>query len=336
VRTILAASVLHDFLAVFDYLFKFFGWLLAQLYGFVPNYAVAITLLTIIIMAVLTPLTVKSTKSMVSMQRMQPEIKKLQQKYKGPENRQVLNEELMRLYREEGINPLGGCVPVLLQAPFLLVLYRVIRGLANVTKAGVSQPLYIPHSSRMYRDLIAAHGKMNSFGMNLALKPFSAHGSVIAAIPFFVIPAIAVGLQYFQMWQVNNRAKRTGNQAPSQQQAIMRVMPVFFAFIYLEIPAAVVVYMVVSTIIRIITQDVMFRLGISNPQAQPEREIPAREERAEPKPSTTAKRAIPAPKNPGAPRRPTPARPSPPRQSPSTKPSTPHPRSKAKKPRKDR
>ena len=84
---------------------------------------------------------------MVAMQKLQPEMKKLQQKYKGPENRQLLNEEMMKLYNEEGVNPLGGCLPMLLQTPFLIMLYSVIKGFANkVMKAGkmVSQPRYIP------------------------------------------------------------------------------------------------------------------------------------------------------------------------------------------------
>jgi len=82
-------------------------------------------------MGVLTPFTIKSTKSMIAMQKLQPELKKLQQKYKGPENRQLLNEEMMKLYKEEGVNPLGGCLPMLLQTPFLIMLYGVIKGLAN-------------------------------------------------------------------------------------------------------------------------------------------------------------------------------------------------------------
>jgi len=88
---------------------------------------------------------------MMAMQKLQPEIKKLQQKYKGPENRQLLNEEMMKLYREEGANPIGGCLPVLLQAPFLFILYSVIKGLANkVTLHGklVPLPRYIPQVRR--------------------------------------------------------------------------------------------------------------------------------------------------------------------------------------------
>src|SRR5580700_11337135 len=127
-------SLVHAVGSVFQPVFKLFATVLAYIYGVVPNYAIAIALLTILIMACLTPLTVKSTKSMIAMQRMQPEIKKLQQKYKGAENREQLNQELMKLYKEHGVNPAGGCVPMLLQMPFLIVLYDIIKGLTFTTK----------------------------------------------------------------------------------------------------------------------------------------------------------------------------------------------------------
>ena len=289
-------SITHSIGSIFQPIFHLFGWIIAFFYGVIPNYAVSITLLTIVIMGALTPFTVKSTKSMLAMQKLQPEIKKLQQKYKGPENRQILNEELMRLYREEGANPVGGCLPVLLQAPFLFILYSVIRGLTNVTAAGVVEPRYIPTTSKMYHNLIASHGQINAFGLNLALKPFSHHSSTIAAVPYFVLVAVAVGLQYFQMAQMNNRNRKAGQAMPSQQQTLQRLMPIFFAYFYIVIPAAVVVYMVVSTIIRIITQDIMFRTGISNPnknQARGERELPSgsAKNETESSPSTSSKPA---------------------------------------------
>jgi YidC/Oxa1 family membrane protein insertase len=115
-------SITHAIGSVFQPIFHLFGAILAFFYGVIPNYAIAITLLTVVIMGALTPFTIKSTKSMMAMQKLQPEIKKLQQKYKGPENRALLNEEMMKLYREEGANPVGGCLPVLLQAPFLFIL----------------------------------------------------------------------------------------------------------------------------------------------------------------------------------------------------------------------
>ena len=292
-------QLVHSISSLFQPIFRLFGWIFAFFYGLIPNYGVAIILLTIVIMGALTPFTIKSTKSMQAMQKLQPEIKKLQQKYKGPENRQILNEEMMKLYKEEGANPVGGCLPVLLQAPFLFILYSVIKGLANVVHRGtivVAAPRYIPQSSKMYHNLVASHGQINVFGMDLNLKAFSVHSSFAAQIPFFVFVAAAVGLQYFQMAQLNNRSRKVGQPMPAQQQMMQRFLPVFFAYFYLIIPAAVVLYMIVSTLIRIITQDLMFRAGISNPHKNgvkpTEKELPgAAQTEPETKPSTIKSQA---------------------------------------------
>jgi YidC/Oxa1 family membrane protein insertase len=282
------SSFKHDVGNIFQPIFHIVGWLLALCYDLIPNYAVAIVLLTIIIMAVLTPFTIKSTKSMMAMQKLQPEIKKLQVKYKGPENRQQLNEEMMKLYREEGANPIGGCLPMLLQMPFLFILYSVIKGLANqvlVKGTLTSMPRYIPATSKMYKNLVASHGQIKAFGMDLNLKAFSIHSSFAAQIPFFVFVAVAVALQYFQMAQMTNRSKKSGTTLPPQQLMMQRFFPIIFAYFYLVIPAAVVLYMIISTTIRIITQDLMFRTGVSNPNKGKEgavagqpKEIPAIEE----------------------------------------------------------
>ena len=116
--TLLVSNPLFSSIAkIFHPIVYAVAWLLAFIFGIIPNYAIAIAILTVLIMAILTPLTVKSTRSMIAMQRIQPELKKLQQKYKGPEHRTELNEEMMRLYREEGVNPATGCITGLLQAP---------------------------------------------------------------------------------------------------------------------------------------------------------------------------------------------------------------------------
>ena len=202
---------------------------------------------------------------------------------------------------------------------------------------GVPHPRYIPKSSKMYQDLIHSLGQVRSFGMDLSLKPFSTHSSLAAAIPFFVFVAVAVGLQYFQMAQINNRNRKTGQAIPSQQQAIQRFMPILFAYIYLIIPAAVVLYMIISTVIRIITQDLMFRAGVTNPHKNGvkaiEREVPAPElteaEEAKPVAKPAAK---PAPKqSPGARSSQRPATPKPSTSKPNAQ-----PRSRAKRKRKAR
>ena len=264
-------ALFHDIGRIFAPVFDAVGWVLALIYGLIPNYAVAIALLTVIIMLLLTPLTVKSTRSMIAMQALQPEIKKLQTKYKGAENRQKLNEELMALYKEQGINPAGGCLPMFLQMPFLIILYDTIKGLTNaVTVHGtlVAQPRYIPkpHGStislvdKLYHSLVATPGKMEAFGMNLANKPFG-HGMTAAQrVPFFIFVGLAVALQYTQMRRMNSR--NTQAQTNKQMQTIQKITPVLFAYIYFLVPAAVVIYMIISTLIRIATQEVMFGTGM--------------------------------------------------------------------------
>src|SRR3546814_15020587 len=87
-------------------------------------------MLTLIVMVVTTPFTLKGTRSMIQMQRLQPEMRRLQLKYK--DDRQKLNEELMAFYKENQLNPLGGCLPMLLQAPIFMILYNVVRGLTRM------------------------------------------------------------------------------------------------------------------------------------------------------------------------------------------------------------
>ncbi|SMC91384.1 YidC/Oxa1 family membrane protein insertase [Sporomusa malonica] len=89
------------------------------------NYGIAIILLTIAIKALMYPLTVKQVKSMKAMQDIQPKMKELQEKYKG--NPEKLNKELANLYKEAGVNPLAGCLPLLVQMPFLIAIFFAIR-----------------------------------------------------------------------------------------------------------------------------------------------------------------------------------------------------------------
>jgi YidC/Oxa1 family membrane protein insertase len=263
---------------IFHPLFVAIATVLAWIYGIVPDYTAAIVILTVLIMALLTPLTVKSTRSMLAMQALQPEMQKLRAKYKGAENREQLNQEMMRLYRENGVSPTGGCLPMFLQMPALIVLYDTIRGLANTVKKGTKiawsgrtcartvcpTPRYVPHSSLIFKHLIATPGVMHSIGLNLAAKPLTHRALWYDYIPYFALLGVAVGLQYFQMAQMTKRNKRNNiqQQAPQQMQTMQRVMPLIFAYIYFLVPAGVVIYMIVSSAIRVLTQDLIFRYGL--------------------------------------------------------------------------
>ena len=101
------------------------GSVLAWIYDIIPNYGIAIIVLTLAIRLLLLPLGIKQIKSMQHMQALQPKLKELQKKYKN--NRQKQQEEQMKLCKEAGVNPLGGCLPMLLTLPFLFAMYAVIR-----------------------------------------------------------------------------------------------------------------------------------------------------------------------------------------------------------------
>ena len=112
-------------IAVWQSLLDGLGWCMAQVYSVVPNYALTIIIVTVIIRLLLLPFGFKQIKSMQHMQALQPKIKELQKKYKS--NKQKQQEETMKLYKEAGVNPLGGCLPMLLTLPFLFAMYAVIR-----------------------------------------------------------------------------------------------------------------------------------------------------------------------------------------------------------------
>jgi YidC/Oxa1 family membrane protein insertase len=112
-------------------------WLLRPLqwlYGVTGNYGIAIIIITVIIKLLFYPLTWKSFKSMQAMQHLQPQMKRLQDIYKN--DRQKLNEEMMRLYREEKVNPLGGCLPMVVQIPVFISLYQVLYASIELRHAG--------------------------------------------------------------------------------------------------------------------------------------------------------------------------------------------------------
>jgi YidC/Oxa1 family membrane protein insertase len=262
---------------IFQPLLDAVGAVLAFFYSLVPNYPVDVALLTIVIMALLTPLTVKSTKNMAAMQALGPEMKKLQQKYKGPENRTQLNEEMMKLYKEHKVNPASGCLPMLLQMPAFFILYSVIRGMTNTvthtvyatslagkkvaTQVVVAEPRYIPNPSKMRTDIVRSHGQLNSFGMDFSDKLLSHHSSLWIAIPYLLLVVGAVGLQYLQMSRLNARNPQA-SQANPQAAMLQKYMPLIFGFIYLNVAAILNVYFIVSSAIRILTQEILFRKGI--------------------------------------------------------------------------
>ncbi len=166
---------------IFQGLLDTIGWVLAWLYDVIPNYGVAIIILTLVLRFLLFPLGMKQIKSMQAMQALQPKIKEIQKKYRG--NKQKAQEETMRLYKEAGVNPLGGCLPVLAQFPLLIAMYAVIRapGYEPVTEndqvtAYAITNNHLPTDSTLFASVVT-HENTGFLGLNLQCSASQA-GSV--------------------------------------------------------------------------------------------------------------------------------------------------------------
>ncbi|MFO7545601.1 MAG: YidC/Oxa1 family membrane protein insertase [Trueperaceae bacterium] len=122
-------------------------WVLEYIHRFVPSWGLSIIVLTLLFRALVWPLITTQTKSMFGMQKLQPKLQEMQRKYK--DDREKLTQETMKLYREAGVNPAGGCLPVLLQMPLFIILWRVFvnfefgEGFLWLPDLGQSDPFYI-------------------------------------------------------------------------------------------------------------------------------------------------------------------------------------------------
>ncbi len=242
-----------------------FAQALALFYQWIPNYGVAIALLTLLVMVILTPLTLKGTRSMMIMQSLQPEMKKIQAQYK--DDRQKLNEELLKFYRENNINPLGGCLPLLIQLPVFLILYRVIRGLTYIPSGGTNfEPKYISHSSDLYIALSKTN-EMRAFGMNLAESATKAFGeSFLTSLPYLLMIVGVAVTSIIQQRQISGRNPAAASNP--QQQMLMKLGPVMITGISLVAPAALVIYFFVSNLYRVGQQALISRTIYNSPEAK--------------------------------------------------------------------
>ncbi|MEP6625665.1 MAG: membrane protein insertase YidC [Acidimicrobiia bacterium] len=242
-------------LAFWDAIKNGLGSVLAFLYSVIPNSGVAIILLTVAVRLALFPLTAKQAKSMLAMQRVQPEIKKLQAKYKN--DRQKLNEEMMKFYKENEINPLGGCLPLVLQMPVFIALYQTLRDIKNS----------IPIDSKMFADICAPAKKAAackphmSFvgGMDLtksASQVVNANGSTLSDYaPYLVLVALVLVTGYLQQ-----RQTMRNQTTPNPQMAIIsKVFPIVFGFISWGLLSGVVLYFFTSNLWQIGQQEVVLR-----------------------------------------------------------------------------
>jgi YidC/Oxa1 family membrane protein insertase len=249
-----------------DPLYRIIGWLLAFFYIPFHNIGIAIILLTIVIMLVQFPLTAKQARSMIQMQRVQPEIKKIQQKYKDDKAKQ--NEELLKFYQENKINPLAGCLPMVITIPIGIAVFRTFaHGLQrHLPQSGKMGELYhaicgtAPTTAKCTKDLAvqasAGHAPQALHFLGVTVNQ-TAHGSqtyggISAAIPYYVLIALVAFTGWYQVRQTQARQLQSGSTPPNAQMAAMtKIFPVFFAFICFGLNAGATLYFVVSNAWRI-------------------------------------------------------------------------------------
>jgi len=245
-----------------DPLYRIVGWLLALLYYPTHSLGLAIIVLTLFVMFVQLPLIAKQTRSMILMQRVQPEIKKIQQKYKDDRAKQ--NEELMKYYQENKINPLAGCLPLLLILPIGIAVLGTFRhpGIQyHIPRSGTFSKLYVDVCGKVsttpsdcgkaLKD--HAPGALHFLGMHLNLSAANAVPNGFGtAYPYFILLGLVILSGWYQVRQTQARQLKSGGAAPNaQMQAVTKIMPLFFGVISYGFSAATTIYFVISNFWRI-------------------------------------------------------------------------------------
>ena len=250
----------------FDYLVSLLGSVLAFFYEIVPNYGVAIILLTLLVSLLLFPLTLKQTRSMKAMQEIQPEIKRLQKEYK--DNREEMQKQMMALYQERGVNPAAGCLPLILQMPIWFALFSLLR--INVENGGLTSDA-IPADSGLADALRA--GDTSFLGMDLLISPSDAASSLglSGAVPYIILVLVVVAAGFYQQLQITRRSAASGQlqTQPQGMQTALKIMPLCFGFISWGFPTGLVLYFATSNIFRIGQQAAIFRMDREKPAPQP-------------------------------------------------------------------
>jgi len=177
-------------------------WILPHMYDIIPNYGFVIILLGIMVKLIVWPLSRKSVKSMAAMKELQPQLESLKEKHKS--NPKALQKATMGLYKEAGVNPLASCLPMLLQMPLLLALYRVFY--TTILFRGAPFILWWTDLSR------GANGWID---------------------PYMILVLLMVGFQF---------AQQKVSMADQKNKAMMYMMPLVFGFMFRTVASGLVIY----------------------------------------------------------------------------------------------
>ncbi|MDP8236056.1 MAG: membrane protein insertase YidC [Candidatus Erginobacter occultus] len=207
-------------------------WLLTRLYRLLGSYGWAIIFLTVIIKVVLWPLTHKSYASMGKMQQLQPQLAELKEKYKGDAKK--IQAETMKLYKANGVNPMGGCLPMLLQMPVLFALFTTLRNTILLRNA----PFWII-PGRWIKDLSGPDV------LATLEQSYPIIGNQVNILP------LLMGISFYLQQKITPTAGGGSPQAAQQQKMMATLMPVMFTFLFYSLPAGLNLYFMLSTFITV-------------------------------------------------------------------------------------
>ena len=208
----------------FDILARPCLWLLNFLYGYIPNFGIAIIILTIFVKLILWPLGTKSYKSMNDMRKLQPLMTEIREKYK--DDKKMMNQELMSLYRTYKINPMGGCLPMVVQIPVFFALYRMLY-----------QAIELRHAPfLLWINDLSAPDRLLEFGFSI---PFME--------PPYGIPVLTIIMGASMLLQ----QKMSPPPGDPTQAKMMMFMPIIFTFIFINFSSGLVLYWLTNNVLSI-------------------------------------------------------------------------------------
>ncbi|HLF26723.1 MAG TPA: YidC/Oxa1 family membrane protein insertase [Anaerolineae bacterium] len=225
------------------------------------SFPLAIIVLTVLVRLVTLPLTLPQQRSMRRMNALQPQLKEIQKKYAG--NRQKLSEEQMKLYREYGVNPLGGCLPLILQLFIMIALYNAITGSLALT------PLQLMELSHRVGPSIAPLLPINSRFLWLDLGQPD---------PFFALPILVVVTTYLQQKVMTPANPDPTASATARQMNI--ITPLMFGMFALQFASGLSIYFIVSNLIGIAQYTLIGRKNVVAPAQVENKPVPAKNKAA--------------------------------------------------------
>ncbi len=245
--------------------------IIRPIYNLIQNYGITLIIVTILIKILTIPLTLKSQKNMAKTQMIQPEINKIQEKYKNDRN--MLALEMQKVYKKYDVNPMGGCLPLIIQMfvlfGFIGVIYHPFEYILQMSGTEISNLAESLGMSRKTNemslwglkgasDYLTSIGKtpinFNFFGIDLTKIP----SGDIYNWTVWIFPVLATVATYFSGIQTQmQQQKNSNNQAPQAGNMMMKIMPIMTAVFTVTMPIGMSLYWFVSTFFQIIQQFIM-------------------------------------------------------------------------------